>query len=138
MKQFEEIARYQKDKDYLKTIQDLENEKEQEEQDEQEITNNKYKFGKYKGDIADFKKIVQGRVGSVFTTNVLRIALNQKEQIIAATLVRNYRIQLDRQMLIRAIRSNQIYFVYCVFAFNKNYERIITDDDFASDDSETE
>ena len=41
-------------------------------------------------------------------------------------------------MLIRAIRSNQIYFVYCVFAFNKNYERIILEDDFVSDDSETE
>ena len=78
-----EVTEVEPEEEELECEEELEEEEEEEgdeeEQDEQEITNNKYKFGKYKGDIADFKKIVQGRVGSVFTTNVLRIALNQKE-----------------------------------------------------------
>ena len=62
-------------------------------------------------------------VGSPFCTNVLRIALNKKEGMIASTLVAKYSVQLDQKMLIRAIKANQMDFIYCVWAFNKNYEQ---------------
>lgn len=62
------------------------------------------------------------RVGSPFCTNVLRIALNKEEEMVASALITYYKVHLDKKMIIRALKSNQTTFLYCVFAFNKNYE----------------
>lgn len=73
----------------------------------------------------DLRDIVRTKVGSPFCTNVCRIALNFKEMTIASVLIHKYPIQLDKQMLVRAIKTNQLHFLYCVWAFNKNYERVL-------------
>ena len=42
-------------------------------------------------------------------------------------------------MIIRAIKTNQMYFLYCVWAYNKNYTRIYSEDhqrDQISDESD--
>ena len=62
------------------------------------------------------------RVGAPFCTNVLRVALNFKEEMVASSLVANYNVQLDKRMIVRALKTNQLNFLYCVWAFNKNYE----------------
>lgn len=46
------------------------------------------------------------KVGAPFCTNVLRIALNLKEEMVASTLVYNYKVQLDTKMIIRALKTN--------------------------------
>jgi hypothetical protein len=49
-------------------------------------------------------------------------------------LVYEYKIAIEKKMIIRAVRTNQLYFLYCVFAYNKNYEYmpLIEDDDSKS------
>lgn len=42
--------------------------------------------------------------------------------MIAQTIVYSYQVSIQEEMIIRAVRANQLYFLYCVFAFNKNYE----------------
>ena len=76
-------------------------------------------------DVWDLRRIMYSKVGSPFCTNVLRIALNFKEMSIASILVYKYEVALDEKMLVRAIKTNQMQFLYCVWAFNKNYERIL-------------
>ena len=39
----------------------------------------------------------------------------------ASCLVSFYKVQLDNQMIVRALKTNQLYFLYCVWAFNKNF-----------------
>lgn len=63
------------------------------------------------------------KVGAPFCTNVLRVALNFKEVKIASTLIAYYNVNLDEKMIIRAIKINAMDFLYCVWAFNKNFER---------------
>ena len=87
-------------------------------------------------EIADIKSIMKTKIGAPFCTNVLRIALNMKEEAIASTIVAIYNINLDERMIIRAIKTNQVNFLYFVYSRNKNYERLITmDADNMSDDT---
>ena len=74
-------------------------------------------------ELGELKDILRSKVGTPFCTNVLRIALNRKEEVIASVIIANYHINLDEKMIIRAIKTNQMQFLYCVWAFNKNYER---------------
>ena len=57
-------------------------------------------------DVQKLKDYIKSKIGSPFSTNVLRIALNFKEVTIASTLVAFYKVQLDEQMLVRAIKTN--------------------------------
>ena len=57
-------------------------------------------------EVKDLRKTLQSKVGSPFTTNVLRIALNFKEVSIASMLVYAYKVSLDESMLVRAIKTN--------------------------------
>ena len=70
-----------------------------------------------KKDVEDLKIIMKSKVGSPFTTNVLRIALNFKEVSIASMLVYAYNVSLDESMLVRAIKTNQLQFLYCTMVF---------------------
>lgn len=92
---------------------------------------------RHQPDVKDLKKIMQSKVGSPFTTNVLRIALNFKEVTCASVLVYDYKVCLDESMLVRAVKTNQLQFLYCSWAFQKNYERRLEpDQDVISDDSD--
>ena len=44
--------------------------------------------------------------------------------MIAQVLVAKYNIAIDENMLIRSIKTRQMKFLYCVWAFNKNFEYI--------------
>ena len=70
--------------------------------------------------------LLEHKVGCPFMTNVLRIALNNREETIASVLVAFYCVQIDDSMIIRAIKTAQMNFLDMVFAFNKNFERIKT------------
>lgn len=46
-----------------------------------------------------------------------------------STMVAYYALKIDEDMIIRAIKTGQLEFLYCIFCYNKNYqERIIADD----------
>jgi len=75
----------------------------------------------------------QTEVGIPFNTNILRIALNRKEEKIAQVLVAEYQIAIDEQMIIRAVKTRQMNFLYCIWAFNKNYEFIGNEEGDSSD-----
>ena len=47
-----------------------------------------------------------------------------KEEKIASVLVGEYEISIEEEMFIRAIKTQQMYFLYCLFAYNKNYYEI--------------
>ena len=61
-------------------------------------------------------------IGAPFNTNILRIALNMRETAIAQWLIIDYQVYNSEAMMIRAIKTRQIDFLYSVYAFNKNYE----------------
>ena len=68
---------------------------------------------------------MQEKIGAPFVTNVLRVALNYREERLAGLIVAEYpSVLMDEKMIIRGIRTNQLYFLYCVWAYNKNYQRI--------------
>ena len=75
-------------------------------------------------DLKEIVYLLRKRVGTPFSTNVLRVALNFKEEKIASTLISYYKCSLDERMICRAIKTGQMDFLYCVWAFNKNYERL--------------
>jgi hypothetical protein len=50
--------------------------------------------------------LMKRRIGMPFCTNVLRIALNAREEQIASTLIANYKIALDEKMIIRALKTD--------------------------------
>lgn len=86
-------------------------------------------------DLKEIKWLLQTQeLGVPFNTNILRIALNLKEEKIASVLVANFQVEIFEEMLIRAIKTSQMNFMYCVWAFNKNFEHK-TDDDTISEDS---
>ena len=75
-------------------------------------------------ELQDIKGYLKSKVGIPFCTNLLRIALNIKETSCASVLVAFYHVQFDQKMMIRAIKTNQMQFIYCTYAFNKNYLRV--------------
>lgn len=40
-----------------------------------------------------------------------------------------YQIAIDYDMMVRAVKTQQMRFLYCIFAYNKNYEFIGDDED---------
>ena len=39
-------------------------------------------------------------------------------------LVSQFKVSLDEKMIIRAVKTNQTDFLYCIWAYNKNFEKI--------------
>ena len=74
--------------------------------------------------IFEIQMLLKHKVGCPFMTNVLRIALNTKEETIASVIVAYYCVSIDDSMIRRAIKTAQMNFLDMVFAFNKNFERI--------------
>lgn len=48
---------------------------------------------------------MMSKVGIPFCTNVLRVALNMKEEMIARTLCTDFPVQIDSRMMHRAIKT---------------------------------
>jgi len=49
--------------------------------------------------------LMKEKVGIPFCTNVLRVALNMKEEMIASMLVSDYSVHVDQFMIVRAIKT---------------------------------
>jgi len=49
--------------------------------------------------------------GITFNTNVLRIALNLQEEKISSIIVAAYQCKLDEEMVLRAVKTNQLGFL---------------------------
>jgi len=44
--------------------------------------------------------------------------------IFFSVIIQQYKVSLDEKMIIRAVKTNQTDFLYCIWAYNKNYEKI--------------
>jgi len=86
------------------------------------IENQEKKYGiETDEDLKDIKFLLSTPVALTYNTNVMRIALNMQEEKIASLLIAYYTVKIDEDMMLRAVKTNQIDFLYCVFAFNKNF-----------------
>ncbi len=74
-----------------------------------------------KEEIEDLLLLLKDPVSLTFNTNVLRIALNQHEEKIASLLAQDYVIKIDEEMMLRAVKTGQVDFLYYIFYFNKNF-----------------
>jgi hypothetical protein len=70
----------------------------------------------------EIREIFMLDIAKTFNTNVLRIALNLKEDRIASVIAALFPVRIDEDMILRAIKSSQIDFLYSVFAYNKNWQ----------------
>ena len=64
--------------------------------------------------------------------------MNKKEELIACMIAQGYTVMLEENMFIRAIKTNQMRFLYYVFAYNKNFERVELEGDEDEDSDEEE
>lgn len=51
-------------------------------------------------------------------------------------MIREYQCVIDEDMVIRAVKTKLVDFLYCVFAYNKNYQYILSNGDDSSDDDD--
>lgn len=78
-----------------------------------------------KNDIKEIKYLLQEtEIGLPLNNNVLRCALNLREELIACILTYSYQILVDKKMVIRAIKTDQMKFLFYMFSMNKNFEII--------------
>ena len=69
------------------------------------------------GDIEDLKMLLQEtKIGIPFNTNVLRVALNMKEESCANVLIEYYKVQCDEPMVLRAIKTVQMNFLSYMYS----------------------
>jgi hypothetical protein len=71
-------------------------------------------------DIKRIKKQMISKAGKIFSTNVLKVALNLQEERVASVLVCSHDIRIGDEMLNRALRTFKFEFIYFLFASNKN------------------
>jgi hypothetical protein len=54
---------------------------------------------------------MKGEAGLTFNTNIMRIALNLQEEKIASLIVAFYNSKVDDEMVLRAVKTQQISFL---------------------------
>ena len=99
-----------------------------------------YNF-KDKADLKDIKWLLtthgdeqsNTNVGTPFNSNILRLALNLKEEMVGSILAAKYQVVIDEKMMIRAIKTEQFDFLYYVYAYNKNFEKLPEQEDEEED-----
>ena len=74
-------------------------------------------------------------IGKPFNTNILKIALNSRETLIAAIIAHKYKCVVYQDMIIKAIKSDQFPFIFQVYQMNINYEMI--EDESSESESES-
>ncbi|CDW71841.1 UNKNOWN [Stylonychia lemnae] len=93
-----------------------------------EVTNNN-QTGIYTiDDLIDLKFLLQSEVAIPVNTNIMRIALNFLEEKIASLIVAYYKVKIDEEMILRAIKTGQLDFLYCVFSYNRNFQEVHKED----------
>ena len=53
--------------------------------------------------------------------------------MVASILAAKYQVVIDEKMMIRAIKTEQFDFLYFVYAYNKNFEKLAEQDDEEED-----
>lgn len=54
-----------------------------------------------------------------------KLRIDHLTDVSRSILVAEYKVDLDEHMIIRAIKINAMDFLYCVWAYNKNFSRNI-------------
>jgi hypothetical protein len=62
-------------------------------------------------DLLDVHWLMKGEAGLTFNTNIMRIALNLHEEKIASIIVAFYNSTVDDEMVLRAVKTQQISFL---------------------------
>lgn len=77
-------------------------------------------------ELADILWLLKSEAGCTFNTNIMRIALNLEEEKIASLILAYYDSKLDDEMVLRAVKTQQLSFLYTMFAFNRNFEELMS------------
>jgi len=62
-------------------------------------------------DLADVLFLLKSEHGQTFNTNIMRIALNMQEEMIACLIIAFYESKIDEEMVIRAVKTQQLRFL---------------------------
>ena len=62
-------------------------------------------------DLQDVHWLMKEEAGMTFNTNIMRIALNLQEEKIASIIVAFYNSKVDDEMVLRAVKTQQISFL---------------------------
>lgn len=62
-------------------------------------------------DLQDVHWLMKEEAGLTFNTNIMRIALNLQEEKIASIIVAFYNSKVDDEMVLRAVKTQQISFL---------------------------
>jgi hypothetical protein len=62
-------------------------------------------------DLADVLFLLKSEHGQTFNTNIMRIALNMQEEMIACLIIAYYDSKIDEEMVIRAVKTQQLRFL---------------------------
>ena len=49
-----------------------------------------------------------------------------QEERIASLLIAYYNVRIDEEMILRAVKTAQLDFLYCVYAYNRNFQDLPT------------
>ena len=71
--------------------------------------------------IRKFKYAMKTKAGQSLCTNALKIALIDQEEKMASVLLIEYKINLERDMVTRALVTEKFDFLHNMWLFNKNY-----------------
>ena len=50
-----------------------------------------------------------------------------QEEKISSVIVAQYNAKIDEEMVLRACKTGQLNFLYTMFAYNKNYQELMTE-----------
>jgi hypothetical protein len=73
------------------------------------------------GDMALLKLVFQDKVSTKMMTQVIKIALNLRESKIASCIVADYKANLNESMIERALKTDQMDFIYTVWSHHENF-----------------
>lgn len=62
-------------------------------------------------DLEDILFLMQDEAGQTFNTNIMRIALNMQEEKVASLIIAFYDSKLDDEMVLRAVKTQQLFFL---------------------------
>ena len=62
-------------------------------------------------DLAEVLYLLKSEHGQTFNTNIMRIALNMQEEKIACLIIAYYDSKIDEEMVIRAVKTQQLRFL---------------------------
>lgn len=67
------------------------------------------------------KTVIKSRAGIDFWTSILKISLIKTEEQIASVLISHYHIQLEEEMIKRALTTQMFEFIRNIWRFKKNF-----------------